>query len=118
MAAEKLTKGRLGQIIIMMMVLIAAFTYRTVTHEASNTQSCEFSAGCEVKIQEKLVVFMYQDSTNTLTLTKPEELTVKASIAGEGDVLLTNKSEITETQIPMDIIISNQEKHAVKITLK
>ncbi|MCW8344420.1 hypothetical protein MD535_00055 [Vibrio sp. ZSDZ65] len=118
MAAEKLTKGRLGQIIIMMMVLIAAFTYRTVTYEVSNTQVCEFSSGCEVKLQEKLVVFMYQDSTNTLMLTKPEELTVKASIVGKNDVLLTDKSEIAETQIPMDIIITDQDEHTVKIQLQ
>lgn len=32
MAAEKLTKKRLIQIIIMLIILIAAFTYRTITH--------------------------------------------------------------------------------------
>lgn len=32
MAAEKLTKKRLAQIIVMLLILIAAFVYRTYTY--------------------------------------------------------------------------------------
>jgi hypothetical protein len=32
MAAEKLTKKRLIQILVMLIILIIAFTYRTLTH--------------------------------------------------------------------------------------
>lgn len=48
MAAEKLTKGRLVQIIIMLLILVVAFTWRTLTHSditfrECNTNACTFS---------------------------------------------------------------------------
>ncbi|WP_204352502.1 hypothetical protein [Aggregatibacter kilianii] len=37
MAAEKLTKKRLAQIVLMLVILLVAFFYRTFHHEANET---------------------------------------------------------------------------------
>ncbi|PSU82487.1 hypothetical protein [Photobacterium phosphoreum] len=61
MAAQKLTKGRLIQIIILMIVLITAFVWRTVTYEAQPTikndvKICSLNTGnCLFNIENKPV---------------------------------------------------------------
>ncbi|MFA0087962.1 hypothetical protein ACE1OE_16830 [Vibrio sp. E150_011] len=118
MAAQKLTKGRLGQIIIMMMVLIAAFTYRTVTHVGLSEVVCKINIPCEVKLQEKSIGIMYQDSTNTLTLTNPEEFTVHATINDGSKVVLANKTQVNRSSLPIDIVISDNNSHSVNVRIK
>ncbi|MGF1689837.1 hypothetical protein [Photobacterium kagoshimensis] len=63
MAAQKLTRGRLAQIIILMVVLIAAFVWRTITYNQTQqgeetSLTCQLSTtGCLVKSSnEKLPV--------------------------------------------------------------
>ncbi|MGR5077938.1 hypothetical protein [Photobacterium swingsii] len=52
MAAQKLTKGRLAQIIILMVVLITAFVWRTITYDQTSREketalTCQLSTvGC------------------------------------------------------------------------
>ncbi len=46
MAAQKLTRGRFVQIIIMLTLLITAFFWRTVTHESTLELSCEAKKEC------------------------------------------------------------------------
>ena len=55
MAAQKLTKGRLVQIIVMLIILIAAFTWRTVTYDNNETVSCIVSKPCEFGIDNNNV---------------------------------------------------------------
>ena len=61
MAAQKLTKGRLIQIIILMVVLITAFVWRTVTYKAqsvikNDTKICSLNTGnCLFNIENKPV---------------------------------------------------------------
>ena len=61
MAAEKLTKARLIQIIFLMAVLITAFVWRTVTYEETATAEdsavvCHLSAkSCKQEGQEKVL---------------------------------------------------------------
>ncbi|WP_299693244.1 hypothetical protein [uncultured Vibrio sp.] len=52
MAAQKLTKGRLVQIIIMLVILIAVFTWRTVTYNSDKTIDCIMSKPCQLNIDE------------------------------------------------------------------
>ncbi|MEZ9425550.1 hypothetical protein [Vibrio lentus] len=56
MAAQKLTKGRLVQIIVMLVVLIAAFTWRTVTYDHSETINCIISKPCQMTIDKHNVL--------------------------------------------------------------
>lgn len=61
MAAQKLTRGRLIQIIVLMIVLITAFVWRTVTYQAQPTAKvqakvCSLNAGdCLFNINNKPV---------------------------------------------------------------
>ncbi|MPW36497.1 hypothetical protein [Vibrio sp. B1Z05] len=56
MAAEKLTKGRLIQIIVTFSVLIIAFTWRTFTHDQSNAINkveCNTQEICQISLNKK-----------------------------------------------------------------
>lgn len=46
MAAEKLTRGRFVQIIIMLTILIAAFIWRTVDHQKVINVACSIDEKC------------------------------------------------------------------------
>ena len=56
MAAQKLTKGRLVQIIIMLVILIAVFTWRTVTYVNDETIDCIVSKPCQFGIEQHNVL--------------------------------------------------------------
>ncbi|CAV18621.1 MULTISPECIES: hypothetical protein [Vibrio] len=56
MAAQKLTKGRLVQIIVMLVILIAAFTWRTVTYDNDETVNCIISKPCQITIDKHNVL--------------------------------------------------------------
>lgn len=59
MAAEKLTRGRLIQILIMMALLITAFTWRTVEFFQKNPmQSCELEIG-ECRLSDPVITVQY-----------------------------------------------------------
>jgi hypothetical protein len=66
MAAEKLTKSRLIQIIVLMAVLITAFVWRTVTYE--EVQSVEQKA-IHCVISEGKCLIVEQSETADITLT-------------------------------------------------
>ncbi|MGF1887466.1 hypothetical protein L4D13_15165 [Photobacterium profundum] len=66
MAAEKLTKSRLIQIIVLMAVLISAFVWRTVTYE--EVQSVEQKA-IHCTISEGKCLIVEQGDTADITLT-------------------------------------------------
>ncbi|CAM4154475.1 hypothetical protein [Vibrio neonatus] len=56
MAAEKLTKGRLIQIIVTFSVLIIAFSWRTFTHDQSNVikkMECNIEESCRITLNNK-----------------------------------------------------------------
>ncbi|MGF1710987.1 hypothetical protein L4C37_10490 [Vibrio kagoshimensis] len=55
MAAQKLTRGRLVQIIIMLSILLAAFTWRTITYKENDTLDCILGEPCEYSIDDHYV---------------------------------------------------------------
>ena len=83
MAAEKLTRARLIQIIFLMVVLISAFTWRTLTYEPTSSvnppvKSCDLTLKkCEIILEEKLVVVDF--SSRPLS----ENSTLELTISGE-----------------------------------
>lgn len=117
MPAQKLTKGRLVQIIIMMMVLIAAFTYRTIIHKESSHLVCQFLQPCEVKYQDKNVQFLYQNSTNTLMVTKPEDLTIKSLKSDGSELIVTSPMRLSRDELPVTFVISNGDENAVRVDI-
>lgn len=52
MAAEKLTKARLAQILITLLVLISAFLWRTFSHESGTHITCGMEKPCQFDIEE------------------------------------------------------------------
>ncbi|NUW72480.1 hypothetical protein HOP38_08110 [Vibrio mediterranei] len=117
MPAQKLTKGRIVQIIIMMVVLIAAFTYRTISHKESSEVVCQSSQPCEVKFQDKNVRFLYQDSTNTLAVTKSEDLTIKGSKSDGSALNVTATMNISKDEMPVTFVISDDSDNSVKVDI-
>lgn len=51
MAAEKLTKARLAQILITLLVLISAFLWRTFSHESGTHITCGMEKPCQFDIE-------------------------------------------------------------------
>ena len=52
MAAEKLTRARFAQIIIMLTLLIAAFIWRTMTHNEHGNVECELKPSCTFNVKK------------------------------------------------------------------
>ncbi|MFA0077865.1 hypothetical protein AB4427_06885 [Vibrio artabrorum] len=61
MAAQKLTKARLVQIIIMLAVLITAFIWRTINHESNETIKCIVSKPCEIGTDKHSILILDND---------------------------------------------------------
>ncbi|SJL83115.1 hypothetical protein [Vibrio palustris] len=55
MAAEKLTKQRLMQIVIMMLLLIGAFTWRSWTYDEQKTLSCKGHEQCRIQVDSQMI---------------------------------------------------------------
>ncbi|MGO1296599.1 MAG: hypothetical protein ACTMIA_04725 [Vibrio sp.] len=55
MPAEKLTKQRLTQIVIIMLLLIGAFTWRSFTYQNEKNLSCAGRDQCKVQIDEHMI---------------------------------------------------------------
>ncbi|WP_102412486.1 hypothetical protein [Vibrio cyclitrophicus] len=88
MAAQKLTKGRLVQIIVMLVILIAAFTWRTVTYDNYETVSCIISKPCEFGIDKHNVLI----SGDSLGYSIETSETGKFIISNNGSEILEEKS--------------------------
>lgn len=118
MAAQKLTKGRLVQIIVMMLLLITAFTYRTITHNEANVMTCSPNDVCEVNIAEKTVTFDYQESSRVLKFTKPEDLTIEIKNI-EGVLNKTvNDASISELNLPIELIVSDSKGKSIRVKIE
>ncbi|MCK6265010.1 hypothetical protein KP803_17160 [Vibrio sp. ZSDE26] len=55
MAAQPLTKGRFVQIIIMLIVLIGAFTWRTINHSQALFVDCKYQETCVFNVKNSIV---------------------------------------------------------------
>ncbi len=74
MPAQKLTPGRLAQIIVMLTILVVAFFWRTFTHEPKQETDiqCQISAGrCMLDISEEQIE-VQKTRQNSLKIAKPE----------------------------------------------
>ncbi|CAM4408393.1 hypothetical protein [Vibrio agarivorans] len=93
MAAEKLTKGRIGQILVMMTLLISAFWWRTFEHNDTGSKivSCDIGSTCH--IHEMLTNVQLRVENNVLVLdgvTSGWRVTVKNALP-----MHSNDSSIT-----------------------
>ncbi|PFG56148.1 hypothetical protein ATG66_2474 [Vibrio sp. ES.051] len=87
MPAQKLTKARLAQILIMLSVLIGAFFWRTFTHETINTIDCSQKERCDVTIGEEKITINRDSSGISIETIKSSTLKVDQNQSGEYVVL-------------------------------
>jgi hypothetical protein len=118
MAAERLTKARLAQIITIMMVLVVAFTYRTFTYNKSNTVICQPNTQCIVEIEGKTITFMYQESTKLLKFTKSEDLTIEPKNTEGILKSLAKESSLENLSLPIYLKITSQTGSIVNVVIE
>ena len=78
MAAEKLTPGRFAQIIIMLTLLIAAFTWRTLDYDTQDKLECNLTPKCTVNINDSSLIAYLEGSR--LIIMKPTASWVLTSL--------------------------------------
>jgi len=61
MAAEKLTKHRLAQILITLTLLVIAFFWRTITYTEVSTVTCKPQPNCSVFVNEQEIIVIKDD---------------------------------------------------------
>jgi hypothetical protein len=99
MPAQKLTKARLAQILIMLSVLVGAFFWRTFTHETLNSVDCSQKERCDLTISgEKISI--NRDSTG-ISIETPKSSSLKIDLDQSGEFI--NVSEINQN-IEWDVI--------------
>lgn len=72
MAAEKLTKARLVQILIIFSVLATAFTWRTIQHQPQKNTDivCQVAQSCTIKVDDIELSMLFERKTDdSLTVT-------------------------------------------------
>lgn len=112
MAAEKLTKARLAQILFMMVVLVIAFTWRSVTH-SNKEVLCDAEQNCTVQIDQLKIELEWQGTSKTyrLPLLKSnQDLTFK-SVGSNAEISITKEYvEVTIKQYPAKLSIKNVDQ--------
>lgn len=87
MAAQQLTKGRFIQIIVILLILIAAFIWRTMTYQNKETINCIVSKPCQLTINKHNVLI----SDNNLGYLIETSKTGKFVISNGGNGILEEK---------------------------
>ncbi len=101
MAAEKLTKHRLAQILITLFVLLVAFFWRTITHTEMRTVECELNPNCSVFVNGQKITVKRDDTNESVIIVYPTSPEWDLKYSGE----ITSKGNTT-TLKPKD---NNQE---------
>ncbi|WP_114764451.1 hypothetical protein [Vibrio rhodolitus] len=105
MAAQKLTKGRFVQIIIMLTLLIVAFFWRTITYQDVIKVDCEGKNTCSFKVNEteftakfeaEMLSISTQNSGWTIheaNLTQEKPMTWQIAFKHKQQISLTNNAQ-------------------------
>lgn len=104
MAAEKLTKARLAQLIILLILLVGAFFWRSEHYQHTQSITC-YKARCPININGQTVELLIQDKT-------PATNDSLSALAPQISLIPDNKLwQITHTQINGTLIISIKAEH-------
>ena len=90
MPAQKLTKARFAQILIMLSVLIGVFFWRTFTHESVNNIDSLKKERCDVTIEEEKNSINHDSQEISFETIK--NCTQKVDLDQSSDVITLNKS--------------------------
>lgn len=122
MAAEKLTTARLVQILVVLTLLIAAFTWRTFNYSNSqNKDQCSLNSGaCSVDVSGgtvEIMLFNQEDGGVALRVDSPEKPSSLTSTFPKTNIDLTaridNKNDGINGYVytlPDDVEISQTQK--------
>ncbi|MEC7939086.1 MAG: hypothetical protein VX212_00520 [Pseudomonadota bacterium] len=105
MAAQKLTKGRLVQIIVMLVVLLAAFTWRTVTYD-NETITCIVSKPCEFGI----------DNNNVSISGDSQGYSIKTSKTGKFIISYNGNGVLESKGASSWLLQTNDETSSITVT--
>lgn len=95
MPAQKLTKARLAQILIMLMVLVVAFFWRTFTHETPGRVDCSQKERCDVTISGQIITI--NRNTNGILIETPKSSSLKIDLDQSGVFInADNKHQLIE----------------------
>ncbi|MFB1070583.1 hypothetical protein ACEUKD_07385 [Vibrio diabolicus] len=83
MPAQKLTKARLAQILIMLSVLIGAFFWRTFTHESVTSIDCSQKERCDVTIEGEIITINRDSTGISLETIKSSTLKIDPNQSGK-----------------------------------
>ncbi|MGR4990366.1 hypothetical protein ACPV3U_12400 [Vibrio rotiferianus] len=118
MAAQKLTKARLAQILIMLSVLITAFVWRTFNYESMRSVDCSQKERCDVTIgRENIQIRVLSDKISIQTAKNSR---VKIDLNQSGNYVSINDGEmdIPVNELPANrIIFLQQNSEIVSVTL-
>ncbi|WP_297483733.1 hypothetical protein [uncultured Photobacterium sp.] len=71
MAAQKLTRGRLIQIIVLMIILVSAFVWRTVTYQPKIPTKAQTTT-CNLNVGDCVFIINNKQVTATLLSKEPQ----------------------------------------------
>ncbi|GLT14040.1 hypothetical protein [Vibrio algivorus] len=106
MAAEKLTKARLVQILIIFSVLATAFTWRTFQHQPQKKTDtvCQIDQSCTIKVDDIELSILFERETDDLLtisvqLIDSKKKTQLQDLALNSYVILDNKNHQLEQRM-------------------
>lgn len=83
MAAQKLTKARLVQILIMLSLLIGAFFWRTFTYETNREVDCSQKQRCDVTIGAEKIIINKTSKGFSIESSKTDSLKIDLNQTGD-----------------------------------
>lgn len=89
MPAQKLTKARLAQILIMLSLLVGAFFWRTFTYEASSVVDCSQKQRCDVTIGAAKIII--NKATDGFSVESSESDSVKIDLNQSGEFVIIDE---------------------------
>jgi len=117
MAAEKLTKRRLAQILLMMVILVIVFSWRSVTYSNKNVL-CDHEQDCTIQVEDVTVTFKWRKASETYSiLTVPIEQNLAFELINsnvEKNISIHNKLVPRIERFPVRIKISQFDKGRIE----
>ncbi|HAS6349416.1 hypothetical protein LZU85_14240 [Vibrio sp. IRLE0018] len=116
MPAQKLTKARLAQIIIMLTILVAAFIWRSLSYQPVKTIDCSQKSRCELTLEGEKITFYRINGQIQIQTDKMD--TFKIDL--DQDVTLKFVSNLTITdmkELEQNIRIFNKKNELVAIII-
>ncbi|WP_159656603.1 hypothetical protein [Vibrio atypicus] len=119
MAAEKLTKGRFVQIIIMLTLLITAFIWRTYNNEVAKNVACKQNEDCVFYVNNLLFTAKFSKGVITLKSEKNdwdiEPVSEQVQLEKVGDLWIITRSN---PNLLVSIEVSSNDEKPQLIHLK